>query len=56
MKVIFVKLPNEAGHVAVLEVLRQDGSRKFLALVEDVRVNNMRKMEMSDESHLNDDK
>lgn len=56
MKVIFVELPNEAGHVAVFEVLRQDRPRKFLTLVEDVSVNSCVKIEIPGESHLDDDK
>lgn len=33
MKVILVELPDEARHVAVLEVLRQDGTCELFALI-----------------------
>ena len=32
VEIIFVELAHEASKIAVLEVLRQDGLRKFLAL------------------------
>lgn len=56
VKIIFVELSNKAGHVAVLEMLRQDRSRKLLTLFEDVRVNSCVKLETPGESHLDNDK
>jgi hypothetical protein len=32
MEIIFIQLSDETGHIAVLKMLREDGTREFLIL------------------------